>query len=194
MTPAKKTILTECRILLGVSAGIAAYKSVDLARKLTVSGAEVSTVMTENACRMVGPKTFEAVTKGPLFTEMWDIGKQYRISHVNLLDWADMIVVAPTTANTLAKIANGICNDLLSTVVCACWNKPVLLAPSMNNNMWENPAVQQNIHKVKEMGIHLIGPEKGILASGVKAMGRMSEPKDVIERLERMASTVKRKS
>ena len=227
----EKTKLSDLHILLGVSGGIAAYKAVDLASKLTAGGAKVNTVMTENACRLVGPKSFEAVTCSAVFTSLWERsdarysmpdarpvrgpagnlsngarrGAESRIEnresrilphHINLADWADIVVVAPATANIIGKIANGICDDLLSTVLCACWalikSGAALLAPAMNNNMWDNPAVQRNVAAVKKMGFRLIGPQIGRLASGIEAIGRMSEPKDILEAIRKLATKAQR--
>jgi len=135
-------MLENLNILLGVAGGVAAYKAVDLASKLTARGAGVSTVMTESACRLVGPKSFEAVTGSAVYTTMWNTPEDHKISHIALVDSADIVVVAPATANIIGKIANGICDDLLSTVLCACWPRiesgAALLAPAMNNNMWAN--------------------------------------------------------
>ena len=189
----KKSNLSDLNILLGVSGGIAAYKAVELASKLTAVGAKVNTVMTENACRLIGPKSFEAVTNSAVFTSLWERGEKYKIGHINLTDGADIVVVAPATANIIGKIANGICDDLLSTILCAASAKPILLAPTMNNNMWTNAAVQRNVKMVKEMGFQLIGPEEGLLACGVEGIGRMSEPQDILEALKEMASKIKRK-
>jgi len=183
----KKSNLDGLNILLCVSGGIAAYKAVALASKLTASGAKVNTIMTENAGRLVGPKSFEAVTGSKVSISLWPSSEQYKISHVNLANWADIVVVAPATANIIGKIAHGICDDLLSTTLCACWQKPVLLAPAMNNNMWTNPAVQRNIERIGDMDFELIGPEQGRLASGVEAIGRMSEPQDILEALKKIA-------
>ena len=202
-------------ILLGVSGGVAAYKAVDLASKLVAAGATVSTVMTEAACQLVGPKSFEAVTRSAVFISLWDLdsrcwildtrrvlenenresGIGNRARHVNLADWADIVIVAPATADIIGKIANGICDDLLSTTLCACWplikSGSALLAPAMNNNMWDNPAVQRNIKTVKQMGFKLIGPVKGRLACGTEAIGRMAEPQDIIKAIEKIASEIK---
>ena len=117
---------------------------------------------------------------------------EYKIGHVNLADWADVVVVAPATANIIGKFANGICDDLLSTVLCACWAKPTVFAPAMNEKMWTNPAVQQNVKTVKKMGFEIIGPEKGRLACGAEGIGRMSEPEDILEAIEKIASRAKR--
>jgi len=190
--PKKKSNLSGLNILLGVSGGVAAYKAVDLASRLTAGGAKVNTIMTENACRLIGPKSFEAVTNSAVYTTLWNTTQEYKISHINLADWADIVVVAPATANIIGKIANGICDDLLSTTLCACWAKPTLLAPAMNNNMWTNAAVQRNIKTVKGMGFKLIGPEKGRLACGTEGIGRMSEPQDILEAIEKIASEIKR--
>jgi len=191
--PKSKSNLANLDVLLGVSGGVAAYKAVDLASKLTAIGARVKTVMTENACRLVGPKSFEAVTSSAVFTSLWETPGGHEIGHIALLDWADIVVVVPATANIIGKIANGICDDLLSTVLCACWAKPALLAAAMNSNMWNNPAVQRNVTVVKEMGFELIGPGEGRLACGAEGIGRMSEPEDILEAIEKIASKAKRK-
>jgi len=190
--PKQSSNLAHLNILLGVSAGVAAYKAVDLAAKLTAAGVTVNTVMTQNACCLVGPKSFEAVTRSAVFTTLWQSSEQYKITHINLVDWADIIVVAPATADIIAKVANGICDDLLSTALCVCWNKPVLLAPAMNDNMWTNPAVQRNVKTLKDMGFQLTGPEKGRLACGTEGIGRMAEPADILERIKKIASKIKR--
>jgi phosphopantothenoylcysteine decarboxylase/phosphopantothenate--cysteine ligase len=180
-------------VLLGVSGGIAAYKAVDLASRLTASGAKVNTVMTENACRFVSPKSFETVTGSAVFTNMWSTPEEYKSGHIALLDWADIIIVAPATADIIGKVANGICDDLLSTTLCACWRKPILLAPAMNNNMWTNPAVRRNITTIKKMGFNVIGPAEGRLACGTNAVGRLAEPQDIIKAIEKIASKINRK-
>ena len=193
--PAKKTNprVKNLSILLGVSGGIAAYKAVDLASKLTAAGAGVKTVMTNAACELVGPKSFEAVTRSAVFTSLWDIPGEYEIDHIALVDWADIVVVAPATANIIGKIANGICDDLLSTLLCAASAKPILLAPAMNNNMWNNPAVQRNIKTIEQMGFQLTGPQTGRLACGTEGIGRMSEPEDILKAVEKISSKIKRK-
>jgi phosphopantothenoylcysteine synthetase/decarboxylase len=192
--PAKRTNIKikNLNILLGVSGGIAAYKVVDLASKLTAAGARVKTVMTENASRFVGPKSFEAVTGSAVFTSLWSKSEEHRIKHVSLVDWADIVVLAPATANIIGKIANGICDDLLSSTFCVCWQKPILLAPAMNGNMWHNPVVQRNLKTLKEIGFNSIGPTKGRLADGTIAEGRMSEPQDILEAVGKIASKIKR--
>jgi len=177
----KRTNLDGLKVLLAVTGGIAAYKAVDLASKLTAGGAEVVTVMTKNACRFIRPKSFEAVTRSAVFTSMWRREQEYKIGHVNLADWADIVVVAPATANIIAKAANGICDDMLSTLLCVCWSTPTLFAPAMNDRMWKNPAVQRNVKFIKQIGFKLIGPETGHLACGTEGLGRMSEPAEIVE-------------
>jgi phosphopantothenoylcysteine decarboxylase/phosphopantothenate--cysteine ligase len=184
-------MLDNRHILLGVTGGVAAYKAVDLAGKLTVAGAEVKTIMTEAACRFVGPKSFEAVTQSAVFTTMWSTPEEFKIGHIALADWADLVVVAPATANIIAKAANGICDDLLSTTLCACWTRPILFAPAMNSRMWTNPATQANVETLKNRGFHMIGPEEGRLACGASGPGRMSEPQDIVDAIEKIASNIK---
>lgn len=190
---AKKTDIKDLKVLLGVSGGVAAFKAVDLASKLTVAGAHVNTIMTENACQLIMPKSFEAVTGGSVYTNMWSGPEEFKINHVSLVDWADIVVIAPATANIIAKAANGICDDLLSTTLCVCWQKPVIFAPAMNNRMWENPMVQENVKKIKQLGFEITGPETGRLACGTEASGRMTEPADILEAIAKLASTIKRK-
>jgi phosphopantothenoylcysteine decarboxylase/phosphopantothenate--cysteine ligase len=179
--PQDDSNLENANILLGVSGGIAAYKAVDLASRLKASGASLRTVMTENACQLVGPKSFEAVTAAQVYTNMWTPAEDFKIGHIALAEWADLIVIAPATANIIGKAANAICDDLLSTVLCTCWNKPTLVAPAMNTNMWQNPAVQANIEKLKHIGFQLVGPETGRLACGTEGPGRMTEPHQILE-------------
>ncbi|MBN2313320.1 MAG: bifunctional phosphopantothenoylcysteine decarboxylase/phosphopantothenate--cysteine ligase CoaBC [Sedimentisphaerales bacterium] len=183
-------MLDHRHILLGVTGGVAAYKAVDLAGKLTAVGAEVRTVMTESACRFVGPKSFEAVTQSTVFTTMWSTPQEFKIGHIALADWADLVVVAPATANIIAKVAHGICDDLLSTTLCVCWATPTLFAPAMNNRMWENPATQANVETLKNRGFHIVGPEEGRLACGDSGPGRMSEPQDIMNAIEKIASNI----
>jgi phosphopantothenoylcysteine synthetase/decarboxylase len=190
-------MLDNKNVLLGVTGGVAAYKAVDLASKLIAAGAKVTPVMTENACRFVGPKSFEAVTCSAVFTDLWSPPEGHRIGHIALADWADIVVVAPATANIIGKIANGICDDLLSTTVCACWpliqSGAVLIAPAMNEKMWANPVVKKNVGTIRDMGIQLVGPVEGRLACGTKGLGRMSEPQEILEAIGKIESQIKRK-
>ncbi len=181
----------RANVLLGVSGGIAAYKAVDLASKLTGRGACVRVVMTACACELVGPVSFEAVTGNAVLTSMWERTRDDRIQHISLMDWADIVVVAPATANIIGKTAGGICDDLLSTTLCAAWGKPCLMAPAMNDRMWSNPAVQRNVVTVREMGFELVGPAAGRLACGTKGVGRMAEPSEILEAIARIAKGLK---
>jgi phosphopantothenoylcysteine decarboxylase/phosphopantothenate--cysteine ligase len=181
-------MLDNLNILLGVTGGIAGYKAVDLASKLTAAGASVRTVMTENAGRFVTAKSFEAVTREPVFTTLWSAAEEFRSAHISLADWAQIVVVAPATANIIGKVANGICDDLLSTTLCVCWQTPTLYAPAMNNRMWENPATQHNVATLKLAGAHIVGPNVGRLACGIEAVGRMAEPTEIVEAIEALAA------
>ena len=173
--------MNEKKILLGITGGIAAYKAADLASKLTGGGATVRTIMTEAACELVGPATLEAVTGQPVYTSLW-AAKDQHISHIQLVDWADCIVIAPATADIIAKVANGICDDLLSTAMCTCWDKKVLLAPAMNTQMWNNPIVQRNLKILTdELNYKTVGPEEGRLACGTTGPGRMAEVHAILE-------------
>ncbi len=178
--------ISGSNILLGVTGGIAAYKSVDLAGKLTAAGAKVNCIMTDNACQLIRPKSFEAVTHQAVFTGLWNSPEDHKISHISLVEQADVVVVAPATANIIAKIAAGICDDLLSTTMCVCWNKPVIIAPAMNSNMWSNPVVQKNVENIKQMKFTLIGPETGRLACGSAGPGRMAEPADILKAIQKI--------
>ena len=185
--------LDGLKVVLGVSGGIAAYKAVDLASKLTAAGAEVKTVMTENSLHLVGAKSFEAVTGQPVYTDMWEESQEYKIGHIGLADWADVVVVAPATANAIGKFANGICDDLLSTVLCASWKKPIIFAPAMNDKMWTNPAVQRNIKLLSGMGVKITGPGHGRLACGTEGVGRMAEPQEILDVIAGIAAKPRRK-
>ena len=188
--PEEEKKLEGVKVLLGVSGGVAAYKAVDLACRLRRLGAELQTVMTENACRLVGPKSFEAVSGRKVYTSLWSGCEEFRIGHVDLASWADIVVLAPATANIIGKIANGICDEVLSTTVCVCACKPVVVAAAMNCNMWANAAVQRNVAMVREMGFELVGPVEGRLACGDDAIGRMAEPADIIEVVCRITSGI----
>jgi phosphopantothenoylcysteine synthetase/decarboxylase len=180
-------VLQDLNILLGVTGGIAAYKAVDLASKLTTAGAKVRTAMTASACQLVGPKSFEAVTGAPVFTSLWTDPQDHQMSHIALADWAQIVVIAPATADIIAKAANGICDDLLSTVLCTCWATPTLYAPAMNTRMWENPATRRNIETLRATGIRMVGPCAGRLACGTEGLGRMAEPQEILATIEEIA-------
>jgi phosphopantothenoylcysteine decarboxylase/phosphopantothenate--cysteine ligase len=177
-------MLAGKHILLGVTGGIAAYKAAALASRLTGRGAIVKTVMTEHATRLVTPRTFQAVTGQPVYTSLWHDASASSMEHIDLVDWADVCVVAPATANIIAKTVHGLCDDLLSTLLCVAWEKPRLFAPAMNTHMWQNPVTQKNVALLADMGIQMIGPNPGRLACGTQGPGRMAEPEDILQSLE----------
>ena len=170
------------RIILGVTGGIAAYKSAALASMLIKAGAHVDVIMTENACKMISPVTFEAITKTRAVTDTFDRAHSFEIEHISLAEGADFAVIAPATANIIAKLANGICDDMLSTTMLACRAKK-LIVPAMNTNMYENPIQQENLARLESYGFLTEGPQCGRLACGVVGAGKMSEPEQIFERI-----------
>lgn len=175
--------LSHKRILLGVTGGIAAYKSADLVRRLKERGAEVQVVMTRGACEFVTPLTFQALSGRPVYTELLDHDAEAGMGHISLARWCDLIVVAPATANFIASLAHGFANDLLTTL-CLAADVPLLLAPAMNQQMWHNPATGENIETVARRGAILLGPAAGDQACGETGPGRMMEPLDIIPLIE----------
>jgi len=172
------TELSNKRILLGVTGGIAAYKSAELVRELQRQGADVQVIMTESACRFVTPVTMQALSGKPVFTDMWDSRLPNGMPHIELSRDRDVIVVAPATAGFIAKLVHGTANDLLSTL-CLARECPLMVAPAMNRQMWENPATQRNIAQLHQDGIVVLGPDSGDQACGETGMGRMLEPADL---------------
>ncbi|HET6591297.1 MAG TPA: bifunctional phosphopantothenoylcysteine decarboxylase/phosphopantothenate--cysteine ligase CoaBC [Xanthomonadales bacterium] len=166
------------RILLGVSGGIAAYKSVDLVRRLRDGGADVRVVMTRGAQAFVTPLTFQAVSGQPVHTELLDEAAEAGMGHIQLARWADHVLVAPATADFMARLAHGLADDLLTTI-CLATRAPLALAPAMNHQMWVNPATQRNCSLLQQRGVRLIGPESGSQACGESGPGRMTEPADL---------------
>jgi phosphopantothenoylcysteine decarboxylase/phosphopantothenate--cysteine ligase len=166
------------RILLAVSGGIAAYKSAELVRLLRKQGATVRVVMTRSAMQFVSPLTFQALTGHPVHSELLDAGQEHAMGHISLARWADALIIAPATANTLAKCSHGLADDLLSTLYLAA-TCPVYVAPAMNQAMWHKQVTQDNILKLKSHGVTVIGPEQGDQACGETGLGRMSEPDDI---------------
>jgi len=171
------------KIILGVTGSIAAYKAVFLLRRLIEEGADVTVVMTRYATNFVAPLTFQVLSKKPVYSGMFDPDQGKDIIHLYLNRGADVILVAPATANIIGKMANGIADDLLSTMLIAA-RCPVILAPAMDYEMYENPVVQKNISYLRNLKIDFVGPETGLLASGDTGPGRMSEPDDIITFLE----------
>jgi len=168
------------RVVLGVSGGIAAYKAVEVLRRLIERGAQVQVVMTRGAREFVAPLTFAVLSKRDVHTEVWGSPDTPRVDHVALADWADLLLVAPATAHTLAKFANGLADDFLSTYFLA-HRGPTLLVPAMETAMWASAAVARNRETLAAAGVRFLGPESGPLASGHEGLGRMSEPEVIVE-------------
>ena len=174
--------MSQRNVVLGVTGSIAAYKAADLASRLTQAGLSVHTVMTENATKLVGPATFRALTGRPVATEMFDLTNPFSIEHVSLADLADVFVVAPATANVIAKLAHGIADDLLTCTALAT-RAPLLVAPAMHTAMWENPATQANVETLRTRGVRFVGPAVGRLASGGHGAGRMASVDDIADEI-----------
>ena len=171
--------LTGKEIVLGVTGGIAAYKSAEIVSRLRHSGANVHVIMTRNATEFVTPLTFQTLSANQVVTDTFAAPEYWNVEHVALAKLADIFVVAPATANILAKMATGIADDMLSTTLLAT-KAPILVAPAMNTGMWTAPATQNNVKVLRERGVRMIGPESGILACGDQGAGRMSEPETIV--------------
>jgi phosphopantothenoylcysteine decarboxylase/phosphopantothenate--cysteine ligase len=163
-------------ILLGITGGIAAYKAAELVRLLVKQGLDVQVVMTQSACQFITPTTMQALSGKPVLTDLWNNNTGNGMAHIELARAADAIVIAPASANFIAKLVHGAADDLLSTLCLARGECPLLVAPAMNVEMWQNPATQRNIAQLKLDGITLLGPDSGDQACGENGMGRMSEP------------------
>ena len=173
-------------ILVGVTGGIAAYKSAGIVSLLKKKGYNVKVVMTENATKIIGPLTLETLSRNRIYVDMWDNNPHYEVEHISLADWADMVLIAPATYNIIGKVANGIADDMLTTILSAISvRKPVFFALAMNVNMYENPILKENINKLSSFGYRFIDAEEGLLACNYSAKGRMSEPEDIVEEIER---------
>lgn len=177
-----KNILTGKQILLGITGGIAAYKSADLARRLREAGAEVRVVMTRAAKEFITPLTMQAVSGNPVHHDLLDPNAEAAMGHIDLARWADMILIAPTSADFMAKLAHGFADDLLSTL-CLATAAPIILAPAMNQQMWLNPATQTNLKILHARNIKILGPAEGEQACGETGIGRMLEPLEIINAL-----------
>lgn len=176
------SLLRDKRVLLGITGGIAAYKAAVLASHLTQAGAQVDVVMTEAATRFVAPLTFEALTGRPAYTDLWAApseGLPTHIAHVGLAHAADLVGIAPATANTMAKLAAGLADNLLTTLALAA-SCPVLVAPAMDAGMWGHPATQANVETLRARGVHFAGPVRGRMASGLEGVGRMMEAEEIL--------------
>lgn len=177
-------------ILIGITGGIAAYKVCELIRMFVKNGANVKVVATENALNFVTKLTLQTLSQNSVAIEQFDI-EEYKPEHISLADEADIFVIAPTSANTISKLAIGICDNLLTSIACA-FKKPVLLAPAMNCNMWENPIVQKNISKLDELGYYIYPPEEGFLACGYNGSGRLCSIEKIYEKTIEILETKKK--
>ena len=170
------------KVLLCVAGGIAAYKALELVRRLREAGAEVQVAMTDGAQQFVTPLSFQALCGHPTRTSLWDSAAEASMGHIELARWADRVLIAPATAGVLAKLAHGLADDLVSTL-CLATTAPLTVAPAMNHRMWQHPATQANLATLRSRGAQVIGPEEGLLAEGESGPGRLSEPAAIVAAL-----------
>ncbi|MBI4028126.1 MAG: phosphopantothenoylcysteine decarboxylase [Verrucomicrobia bacterium] len=167
-------------ILLGVTGSIAAYKSADIASRLVKLGHSVHAIITADGAHFITPLTLKTLTRNPVIASLYDEELGGRPTHIQLAEAADLLLIAPATANVLAKLAHGIADDALSTIALAT-SAPILAAPAMNNKMWDHPATQENVRILKKRGVRFIGPEEGLLACGSKGVGRLCDPDEIVK-------------
>ncbi len=177
--------LCDREILLGVSGGVAAYKAADLCSRLVQLGAKVTVIMTESAHQFIGATTFEALTGRPVYSHAFKAQEHFQGEHIGLARRARLVVVAPATAQTIARLAHGMADDLLSTTVLVT-TAPVIVAPAMNCDMWAKPAVQRNVTQLVSDGYHIVGPDEGWLSCGQVGAGRMADPGVIVQVMERV--------
>ena len=177
----------QAEILIGVTGGIAAYKVADLTSKLVQSGAQVTVVMTKAAGNFIGETTFQALTGRPVYSKIFDPVEHFQGEHIGLARRADLYLIAPATANTIARMANGMADDLVSTLALTV-TCPIMVAPAMNTEMWNKPSVQRNIEQIRADGVLLIEPGDGWLSCGQVGAGRMAEPQEILSRIEKQLS------
>ncbi|MCL4112923.1 UNVERIFIED_CONTAM: hypothetical protein GTU68_045058 [Idotea baltica] len=173
------SILKNTEILLGVTGGIAAYKSADLASKLVQAGASLTVAMTESAKQFIGPTTFEALSGRPVYDELFRPIEHHQGEHIGLARRAKLFIIAPATANFIGRMANGLADDLVSTLAMTV-TCPIVIAPAMNTEMWNKPPVQRNMNQLRDDGVHIIEPGSGWLSCGQVGAGRMSEPAELL--------------
>jgi len=179
------TTLKDRRTLLGVTGGIAVYKAVELTRLLALEGARVRVIMTRSAMEFVQPLSFQVLSGQPVCTNLFDLEAESRIGHIQVATEAELVVIAPATANVIGKIANGIADDYLTTAVMAC-TAPKIICPAMNVNMFQNPAVQENLLKLRSWGYRQVGPDAGDLACGVQGLGRLAALPEIMEAIREL--------
>lgn len=170
-------------IVLGVTGSIAAYKAAEITSRLAKVGADVHVVMTTDAQRFITPLAFKTLSRNPVVTDLYDEQDGWKPMHIKLADEAGLLLVAPATANFMAKLAHGLADDALSCIALALNpGTPVLIAPAMNGKMWLHPATQNNVQVLRERGVHFIGPEEGMLSCGYEGLGRLFEPEKIVQR------------
>jgi phosphopantothenoylcysteine decarboxylase/phosphopantothenate--cysteine ligase len=172
--------LKDKTIILGIGGGIAAYKCCELARLMVKADADVQCVLTEAGAKFVTPLTLQTLTQNPVHTGMFDLIQEKEIGHISLAEKANLVLVAPATADLIAKVSHGICDELITTVICAT-KTPVVFAPSMNSNMWENAITQENVERLRKHGYNFVEPAEGELACGYEGKGRLPEPHAILE-------------
>jgi len=183
-------MLQDKTVLIGITGGIAAYKICELIRLYKRQGADVKVIATKNALEFVTKLTLQTLSQNPVYIEQFDV-EDFKPEHISLADDADIFVIAPASANTISKLATGICDNLLTSVACA-FKKPIILAPAMNCNMWENKIVQSNIDKLKELGYYLLEPEDGFLACGYNGSGRLCSIEKIFDKSVEILNTKKK--
>lgn len=173
----------SANVILGVTGSIAAHKAADLASQLTKRGCEVRVVMTADALRFITPLPFKTLSRHPVITDLYDEEEGWQPAHIKLADEADLLLIAPATANTIAKLAHGLANDALSCLALALQPQArVLIAPAMNGKMWLHPATRQNVQTLQSRGIEFIGPDEGLLSCGYEGLGRLWPVERIVER------------
>jgi len=186
-TKKNDTSLSGFNILLCVTGGIACYKSADIVSRLVQSGASVNVAMTDAAQKFVSPLTFQTLSGRSVCTSLWETLGEVKPNHIPLTEQADIMVIAPATANTIAKLAAGIADDPVSTMGLSAHGAcPILIAPAMNCRMWDAPVTQKNLQTLKDRGVAVVGPDEGYLACGTTGMGRMSEPGEIVDAIKIM--------
>ena len=180
--------LNNKSILLIISGGIAAYKSLELIRLLKKAGASVRCIITKGGEQFITPLSVSALCEEQAYTDLWSLKDETEMGHIRLSREADLIVIAPASADIIAKTANGFADDLATTTLLANLDTPVLVAPAMNHAMWNNPATQENIEKLKSRSVQTIGPEEGAMACNETGIGRMSEPEDIFQEIQKHLS------
>jgi phosphopantothenoylcysteine decarboxylase/phosphopantothenate--cysteine ligase len=175
--------MKDINVILGITGGISAYKAADLASELIKLGANVDVIMTKNAKQFITPLTFETITKNKVYTDMWDRPDHIDVEHISLAKKADIILIAPASANTIGKLANGLADDVLTTTCLAAYTKIKLLAPAMNTQMWENPIVQKNLRTLTENDWAIVSPVEKRLACGDFGMGGLASKADILAKV-----------